>query len=89
MEIGSKVDIYNLKTQSRTLNVKEMIQFFQGHKQRFWCWGATAWTVITSHDEHVALRFLVSGLLFRGHVYVRCNGLDEMDVYFTTTLSVF
>lgn len=83
MEVGTKIDIQELK-KGRAINAKELITFFQMHKQRFWCWGATAWTVITDNGEHMALRFYVTGLLFKGNVYVRCNAMDEMDVYLTT-----
>ena len=84
MEIGTVINIEELK-KSRVLDAKEMIKYLQVHRQRFWCWGATAWTVITDKKEHMALRFYVTGLLFKGHVYLRCNGRDLMDVYFTTT----
>lgn len=84
MNIGEKINTEELK-KGRVLDAKEMVNYFQLHKQRFWCWGATAWTVLTHQREQMALRFFVSGLLFKGHVWVRCNGSDLMDVYFCTT----
>lgn len=84
MKIGTVIEIEELK-KSRIIDVKGMMDFLLAHKRRFWCWGSTAWTIITDKKEQVALRFFVSGLLFKGHVYIRCNAMDNMDVYFTTT----
>lgn len=84
MEVGTIFNVDEMK-KSRVLDVKEMIGFFQMHGPRFWCWGATKFTAFNDKGEHVALRFFVTGLLFRGHVWIRCNGSDLMDVYFCTS----
>jgi len=84
MEVGEKFNVDEMK-KSRVLHVEGMITYFQMHKTRFWCWGATQFTVFKDRGESVALRFFVTGLLFRGHIWVRCNGSDLMDVYFCST----
>ena len=84
MEVGTQINLEELK-KSRVLDAREMVNFFRMHGARFWCWGATAFTIFTDKGETVALRFFVTGLLFRGHVWVRCNGSDLMDVYFCST----
>lgn len=45
-----------------------------------WCWGARNWTNV---ENHKALKFRVSGRLFKGFVYITVNGLDLFDIYFT------
>ena len=47
----------------------------------FWCWGAHAYTVY----KDTMLRFKVSGLKHKGHVYITLNGADLYDVALTTT----
>jgi len=84
MKIGETINVEEFK-KGRIFDTKEMIDFLMSHRQRFWCWGSTAWRIITNNKEQIALRFEVSGLLFQGHVYIRCNYMDNIDVYFVNT----
>lgn len=79
--VGEKIDIEEIIRTSRDFNCIEFKQFLMMHGRPFWCWGAHAWLNLKNRG----LRFMVSGLKHSGHVYVRCNGMDNLDVYFTTS----
>lgn len=78
--VGEKIDIQEIIRTSRDFSCKQFIDFFQRHGRPFWCWGSTAWTDLRGRG----MRFAVTGLKHRGHVYIRCNGADTLDVYLTT-----
>lgn len=78
---GEKINIEEIIKTSRDFNCLEFKQFLHMHGRPFWCWGAHAWMNLRNRG----LRFMVSGLKHSGHVYIRCNGLDLLDVYLTTS----
>ena len=81
MEIGDKVNPYELG--QRSFNPKEIFTFLKhpNHRIVVWSWGAHAWT---THEDKF-LRFMVQGRLFRGHVYITLAWDDTFTLYFTTS----
>ena len=80
MNVGEKINIEQVQ-KGREMNHADIIKFLGKHGRRFWCWGAHAWVKMSD----ATLRFMVSGLKHKGHVYIRLNGLDYFDIYLTTT----
>lgn len=65
----------------RALDCKELMQYFNLHKSKFWSWGANGFTNINGKG----LRFKTNGHHHKGHVYIFVNGMDLFDVYLTST----
>lgn len=49
----------------------------------YWSWGMTK-MLVDSFENTKWIRFNVNGYKFRGHVYITCNGLDYIDIFFTS-----
>jgi hypothetical protein len=64
-------------------------QLRYGDVRKFLCWGLTKPLALTKRTQYgtetFALRFFVSGMKFKGHIYIVLNGADLYDVYYCTT----
>ena len=80
--IGQKFDADKFIHGTRDLFPQHILNdYFKQHGARWWCWGAHNFV---DHKGKM-LGFKVSGLLFKGWVYVRCNGADLMDFMLVST----
>ena len=59
------------------MDANETLSLLQSYRQKFWSWGAHAFTRIGKK----ALRMTVQGHHHKGHVYICVNGKDLYDVY--------
>lgn len=50
--------------------------------KKVWSWGTQAWK---RHPENWWIRFKANAHHHKGHVYILCNGTDELIVMLTTT----
>jgi hypothetical protein len=82
--VGEVIDHTEIIKSCRELNPNETLAQLQMNRAKFVCWGATAFTVDNPRKPRM-LRFKVSGMKHKGHVYVFLNGADLYDVYITTT----
>jgi hypothetical protein len=82
-EIGDKIEIEEIIKSSRVMNPQETLAQLQMDRMKYICWGATAFTVDNARKPRM-LRFKVSGMKHKGHVYVFVNGMDLYDVYLTS-----
>lgn len=84
-EIGEKINFEEITKDCRVMNPQETIAQMRGmNPHKYMCWGATKFTVDNMRNPKM-LRFYVSGMKHKGHVYVFVNGLDLYDVYICTT----
>ncbi len=82
--VGEVIDYTEIVKACRVMNPQETIAQLQMNRAKYICWGATAFTVDNPRKPRM-LRFKVTGMKHRGHVYVFVNGADLYDVYITTT----
>ena len=85
--MNTKGEIINTEEIVKSCRVFDPRETIAQLKMDFWkfaCWGATAWTVDNQRKPRM-LRFKVSGMKHKGHVYIFLNGSDLYDVYLTTT----
>ena len=82
--VGEVIDYTEIVKACRVMNPQETIAQLQMNRAKFICWGATAFTVDNPRKPRM-LRFKVTGMKHRGHVYIFVNGADLYDVYITTT----
>ena len=80
---GEKIDINEIVKSCRVLDPKETLAQVQMNRNKYICWGATAFTVDNARKPRI-LRFKVSGMKHKGHVYIFLNGSDLYDVYLTS-----
>lgn len=75
-------DVVNpLEVGQRSFDPKELATVLR--QNAFWTvarWGAHAWTV----HKDMLLRFKVSGMLFKGHVYIILGWNDTFTIIYTT-----
>ena len=82
--VGEKIDYTEKIKSCRVFNPNETIAQLKMDWMKFICWGATKFTVDNARKPRM-LRFYVSGMKHKGHVYVFLNGSDLYDVYICTT----
>ena len=83
-QVGEVIDVTEIVKSCRVFDPKETLAQLQMDRRKFVCWGATAFTVDNMRKPRM-LRFKVSGMKHRGHVYIFLNGADLYDVYLTST----
>jgi hypothetical protein len=84
-QIGEVINFEEITKESRVMNPQETIAQLKGmNVQKYICWGATKFTVDDTRNPRM-LRFYVSGMKHKGHVYIFVNGMDMYDVYITTS----
>ena len=81
--VGEKIDYTEKIKSCRVFDPRETIAQLRMDFMKFICWGATKFTVDNARKVRM-LRFFVSGMKHKGHVYVFLNGSDLYDVYITT-----
>lgn len=79
-QVGEKINVEEFK-KGRDLDCLEMKKFLYAHGMKFFSWGAHAWTNVFGF----ALRFMVSGMKHKGHVYITCTAMDNITAYLTTS----
>ena len=83
-QIGEVINFEEITKSCREMNPQETMAQLRGmNVQKFICWGATKFTVDNMKRPKM-LRFYVSGMKHKGHVYIFVNGMDLYDVYITT-----
>jgi hypothetical protein len=82
--VGEVIDYTEIIKSCREMNPKETLAQLQMDRMKYICWGATGFTVDNARKPRM-LRFKVSGMNHKGHVYIFLNGADLYDVYLTTT----
>ena len=82
--VGEKIDYTEIIKSCRVMNPEETMAQLRMNFAKFMCWGATAFTVDNMRKPRM-LKFKVSGMKHKGHVYIFVNGMDLYDVYLTTT----
>ena len=80
---GEVINFEEITKSCRVFDPNETIAQLRMDAIKFMCWGATAFTVDNMKKPRM-LRFKVSGMKHKGHVYVFLNGADLYDVYLTT-----
>ena len=81
--VDEKINFEQITKSCREMNPNETIAQMRGmNVQKYMCWGATGVTVDNMKRPRM-LRFSVSGMKHKGHVYVFVNGMDLYDVYLT------
>lgn len=82
-EIGEIINFEQITKSCREMNPQETIAQMRGmNVQKYICWGAEKFTVDNVKRPKM-LRFYVSGMKHKGHVYIFVNGMDLYDVYIT------
>jgi len=82
-EIGEIINFEQITKSCREMNPQETIAQMRGtNVQKYICWGAEKFTVDNTKRPKM-LRFWVSGMKHKGHVYIFVNGMDLYDVYLT------
>ena len=82
---GEVINFEEIVKSCRVFDPKETIAQMEGmNAYKFMCWGATKFTVDNMNAPRM-LRFWVTGMKHKGHVYVFLNGADLYDVYITTS----
>lgn len=83
--IGEKINFEEIIKSCRVFDPNETIAQMRGmNPHKFMCWGAKAYIVDNMKNPRM-LRFYVSGMKHKGHVYIFLNGMDLYDVYIVTT----
>jgi len=83
-QVGEKIDITEIIKSCRVFDPRETMAQLRMDFAKFICWGATKFTVDNMRKPRM-LKFYVSGMKHKGHVYIFLNGSDLYDVYLTTT----
>jgi hypothetical protein len=81
---GEKINSEEITKSCRVFDPNETLAQLQMNRHKYICWGATAFTVDNMKNPKM-LRFYVSGMKHKGHVYIFLNGADLYDVYICTT----
>lgn len=82
--IGEKIDTSKLGC--RHFNVNITLSQLRMNVRKFMCWGATAFQADKiKNQESTWFRFYVSGMKFKGHIYIELNGADLYDIHYCTT----
>lgn len=82
-QIGEIINFEEIVKSCREMNPNETMSQLRGmNVQKYICWGATKFTVDNMKRPKM-LRFQVSGMKHKGHVYIFVNGMDLYDVYIT------
>lgn len=81
---GEKINSEEIVKSCRVFDPNETLAQLQMNRQKYICWGATKFTVDNMKNPKM-LRFYVSGMKLKGHVYIFLNGADLYDVYLTTS----
>lgn len=85
-EVKEKININEIIKNCRVFDPKETLAQLRGiNPRKFVCWGATKFTIDSNLNPKM-LRFYVTGLKHKGHVYIFLNGLDLYNVYITTIM---
>lgn len=82
-EVNEVINFNEITKNSRVFNPNEALQQLRMKLEKYICWGATKFTVDNAKNAKM-LRFYVSGMKHKGHVYLFLNGADLYDVYITT-----
>ncbi|MBN2263930.1 MAG: hypothetical protein JW735_13505 [Prolixibacteraceae bacterium] len=82
--INEVINFEEIVKSCRVFNPNETMLQLRMQPMKFMCWGATKFTVDNMRNPKM-LRFYVSGMKHKGHVYIFLNGMDLYDVYITTT----
>ena len=83
--IGEKIDTDNLGC--RHFNPQIARQHIALNRAKFICWGARKWAVdnLDQYKECKWMRFYVSGLNFKGYIYIEVGGSDTYNIYYCST----
>jgi hypothetical protein len=83
--IGEKINTEKLGC--RNFNPSVTRQQLALNKLKFICWGAKKWIVdkIDKFKECTWMRFYVSGMNFKGYIYIELNGADLYNIYYCST----
>ena len=82
--VGEQIEPLEIIKSCRVFDPRETMAQLRMDYAKFMCWGATAFKVDNMRKPRM-LRFKVSGMKHKGHVYIFLNGADLYDVYLTTT----
>ena len=82
-QVGEQIQFEEIIKSCRVFDPRETMAQLKMDFMKFICWGATAFTVDNQRKPRM-LRFKVSGMKHKGHVYIFLNGSDLYDVYLTT-----
>jgi hypothetical protein len=80
-QVGEIIVIDSIKC--RQFNVQELMYVLKSEINKFWSWGAHAFTADNVQNASF-FRMTVSGHHHKGHVYIALNGMDLYDVYLTS-----
>ena len=85
MKVGDNIDTSKLGC--RRFNVNVTLTHLRLNVRKFICWGATAFKAdsFDRYKESKWFRFYVTGMNFKGHIYIELNGMDLYNVYYCTT----
>lgn len=84
-KIGEKIDTSKLGV--RNFNYKITLAQLKKDVRKFICWGARKFGVdnLDKYEESKWFSFYVSGINFKGYLYIELNGADLYNIYYTTT----